>query len=259
MKLLIPVEELKNLGGRAPIKCACEHCNVEFYNPKNIVLRALKGSNKGKYCSAACRNAHKKSTKLQVACRYCEEVFEAANERRFCSMICANRFAGKKRQEENDKRLKDGQDIPEKRGRRSALSPCKECGTLSRRCFCSMDCYRKNLRLRTSRAWINGEITGSVVSGLSQSIKKWLINEAGQKCQKCGWAEINPATKRCPLEVNHIDGNSENNIKENLEVVCPNCHSLTSNFRALNKTSKRKYRNKYYKPAQWRNRRTRQA
>lgn len=48
------------------------------------------------------------------------------------------------------------------------------------------------------------------------------------KCNKCYLIEwINT---RITLEVNHIDGNSLNNEKSNLEFLCPNCHSLTPNF-----------------------------
>jgi hypothetical protein len=32
------------------------------------------------------------------------------------------------------------------------------------------------------------------------------------------------------LQVDHIDGDGYNNLKENLRFLCPNCHSQTSNF-----------------------------
>ncbi len=38
-----------------------------------------------------------------------------------------------------------------------------------------------------------------------------------------------------PLELHHIDGNSNNNKLDNLQLLCPNCHSLTPNYRAKNK------------------------
>ena len=42
------------------------------------------------------------------------------------------------------------------------------------------------------------------------------------------------------LQVNHIDGNYKNNREENLELLCPNCHSLTPNYRSLNRGKGRK-------------------
>jgi 5-methylcytosine-specific restriction endonuclease McrA len=37
-----------------------------------------------------------------------------------------------------------------------------------------------------------------------------------------------------PLTVNHKDGDSENHRPDNLELLCPGCHSLTPNFGKLN-------------------------
>ena len=38
-----------------------------------------------------------------------------------------------------------------------------------------------------------------------------------------------------PLELDHIDGNHENNNLSNLRLLCPNCHALTDNYRGKNK------------------------
>ena len=52
------------------------------------------------------------------------------------------------------------------------------------------------------------------------------------KCEVCGNDQWNG--KAIPLEVHHRDGDNENNALENLEIICPNCHALTSNYRGKN-------------------------
>jgi 5-methylcytosine-specific restriction endonuclease McrA len=38
-----------------------------------------------------------------------------------------------------------------------------------------------------------------------------------------------------PLELDHIDGQSNNNVLSNLRLLCPNCHALTPTYRGKNK------------------------
>lgn len=42
--------------------------------------------------------------------------------------------------------------------------------------------------------------------------------------------------KQIPLELDHIDGNNNNNRIENLRLLCPNCHALTPTYRGKNKS-----------------------
>lgn len=64
-----------------------------------------------------------------------------------------------------------------------------------------------------------------------------MLKKHDYKCEKCGWGEINPFTNKTPLQIHHIDGNSLNNKEENLQLLCPNCHSLTENFGSRNKNA----------------------
>jgi hypothetical protein len=67
----------------------------------------------------------------------------------------------------------------------------------------------------------------------------------------CGWNQKHTITGVVPLEIDHLNGDAEDNREENLRLICPNCHSLSSNFRNLNKGKGRAWRNlKYIKTVQ---------
>jgi len=105
--------------------------------------------------------------------------------------------------------------------------------------FCNKACEAEYKNKQTIR---KSEEEGKKVS--HSSYRKFLIRNYGAKCMKCGWAEINKFSNKVPIEMNHIDGNSENNKLENLELLCPNCHSLTGNWKFLNNGYGRKNRKK---------------
>lgn len=87
--------------------------------------------------------------------------------------------------------------------------------------------------------WLTGEWTGSDANGeLADTIRNFLVREANHKCSECGWNKVNPSTGNVPLEVDHIDGVSTNNSRDNLKVLCPNCHSLTPTYKSLNKNGR---------------------
>lgn len=72
----------------------------------------------------------------------------------------------------------------------------------------------------------------------SDNLKKRLINEnlKEYKCEKCGNNEWN--NQPIPLELHHINGNSYDNRLENLQLLCPNCHAQTNNYRGKNSSNK---------------------
>jgi ssDNA-binding Zn-finger/Zn-ribbon topoisomerase 1 len=61
------------------------------------------------------------------------------------------------------------------------------------------------------------------------AIRKCILKEVGYKCEDCGLT--NWRDKPLTLELEHIDGDSSNNSRENLKILCPNCHSQTDTFR----------------------------
>jgi len=62
--------------------------------------------------------------------------------------------------------------------------------------------------------------------------KKRLILELGHSCQVCGLVEW--CGRSAPIEIDHIDGNPENNSRQNLRLICCNCHAQTETYRGRN-------------------------
>lgn len=79
----------------------------------------------------------------------------------------------------------------------------------------------------------------------SATRKKWLIELYGVKCSKCGLTEWNG--QLIPIELEHIDGNSNNNNEENVCLLCPNCHAQTPTYKARNKGNGRHFRRERYR------------
>ncbi|TNM37570.1 HNH endonuclease [Nocardioides albidus] len=69
----------------------------------------------------------------------------------------------------------------------------------------------------------------------SYPLKVRLLSEGifEARCNKCGGTEW--LGQPMPLELEHRDGNSNNNALENLELLCPNCHAQTPTYRSRNR------------------------
>lgn len=94
--------------------------------------------------------------------------------------------------------------------------PCQLCGKVitgritfqsGEKKFCTRKCSNFAHRTLTSKK-------AYVTKGFLVSLKKF----GKIQCDKCG---IDDLTVIC---VHHIDGNRENNVEENLQILCANCH-----------------------------------
>lgn len=70
-----------------------------------------------------------------------------------------------------------------------------------------------------------------------ERLKKRLFWEQEGKCNKCGLSEW--LGKPISLEIEHKDGNHQNNDRDNIELLCPNCHAQTDTYRGKNCKRKR--------------------
>lgn len=80
----------------------------------------------------------------------------------------------------------------------------------------------------------------------SEDIKRKLIKEnlKEYKCEKCGLSEW--LGNKISLQLHHIDGDNTNNLLENLQLLCPNCHSQTDSY--CGKKNTHNYRKHFLKP-----------
>lgn len=113
--------------------------------------------------------------------------------------------------------------------------------------YCSILCQKEYQYKNYIYRWKNKEVNG--MRGeyqISSHIKKYIFNKYNKKCAQCGWGTKNPYTGNIPLEIEHIDGNYMNNSEDNLTLLCPNCHSLTSTYKGANLNHGRSSRKKYH-------------
>lgn len=125
---------------------------------------------------------------------------------------------------------------------------CLNCNKVisKRNKYCSIKCQKEYEYNKCIEKWKNGDFDG--MRGeyqISLHIKTYLLKKYNYKCTRCGWGKVNKYTGKIPLEIEHIDGNFKNNQEENLTVLCPNCHSLTSTYKGANYRKGRSSRKKY--------------
>ena len=143
--------------------------------------------------------AERYSRKPNTACGVCaREIYrrpcemEKSDDRVFCSSSCYG-LANRKEK------------------------PCVVCGTLMMSSLnkktCSRACSNKN---RAGIKYGQQRPKDKVVS--ERAIKIRLLKDRGTRCERCGYARTEI------LHVHHKDRNHVNNLSENLELICPNCH-----------------------------------
>jgi hypothetical protein len=146
-------------------------------------------------------------------CECCKKEFKSlkSDDRKFCSQSCSVKFNNKKREKKINKNL------------------CLNCNKLVKNLYCDSKCQNEHKRNIIFEKIKNGEHK----SEDSRIYKSFLISIYGEKCMECGWDKINEFSLKSPLELHHIDCNSDNNKSDNLQLLCPNCHSLTKNWKSI--------------------------
>lgn len=124
-------------------------------------------------------------------------------------------------------------------------SACLCCGKKTKNSaakYCNTDCFHQHRWETVDRPRV---LEGR---GAVNTIKRYLIETYNEECSECGqgtyWND-----KQLVLQLDHIDGNSDNNHINNVRLLCPNCHTQTSTYGAKGQgvryTKKDTKRNRY--------------
>ena len=215
--------------------CKCDGCENIITGRKayDIIQHKKSGQTKKAYCSKECKEASRPVKKEIVSCAQCNKKIQIYKRfitgRNFCSHSCSATFINK-----------------EIAAPKRYCSDCNKvlCGNDERCRKCGIKNYRKQYIIR----WKAGLEPGhDSFYGIIKIVRAYILEKFGNKCCKCGWAEVHPTTKRVPLEIDHIDGNHKNSSEDNLRPLCPNCHVLTTTYGPLNKGKGREHKREYNK------------
>lgn len=180
-------------------------------------------SEAGKLGSIASRATQRrqKQERIQIylknptSCKYCSTQFLYEKRmNKFCASSCSAKY--------NNDRTNHNK----KRGIYAKQKYCINCNAPVANKMCDQTCQGEYKWKQNKKKVIEG-------NGTSATVKRYLLEEHGNKCNKCKNVEWNGIP--IAIEIEHIDGNSDNNSLDNVELLCPNCHAQTPTYKAKNK------------------------
>lgn len=169
--------------------------------------------------------------KNPILCKYCNEPIQYEKNikrRKFCSQSCGAAFNNKgvRRNHKERNCLNCGIKI---------VYPCRK--------FCKHSCQQEFRYSEYIKKWKSGEIDGTYDGeSMSGNIRRYIKEKYNHKCRICGWAKMNIYSNSVPLHIDHINGDCTDNREENLDLLCPSCHSLTSTYGNLNRGKSKRYK-----------------
>lgn len=137
---------------------------------------------------------------------------EIIENKKFCNRSCAAKYNNRK-----FPKTRYGREKPK----------CLTCNTnLSRynQKYCDNKCQ---MEYQAKHTVVPKILLGDCTN--KNTLKRYIKSNFGSTCKECGIGEEWNG-KTLVLQLDHMDGNSDNNQISNLRLLCPNCHSQTENF-----------------------------
>lgn len=195
-------------------------------------MRNITDEGRRKMAEAAKRNAETTKNKFRdlyyqnpKLCVLCGEIIpyqlKGMNKRRFCSNSCSAKYSNPQRYVKRHCIVCGKEDISKGNGK-----------------YCSRECMVVAWDKKRSEEINSGK-------NVSSSVMRVYLLKNFNGCFTCGNSDWmgRPIT----LELHHVDGDSNNNSLENVQLLCPNCHSQTDTYKGKNKGSGRHFRKERYK------------
>lgn len=214
---------------------ACAVCGLPLYRRPSKLARSREH-----YCSRAHQEEGRRST-LTVPCAYC-----GAPVQRRPSRLATNRsglvFCSRSHQ---GLAFRAGSGIaavsgpPGRRGhpRGKARGSCQRCRQPRQEALLQDGlCSRCAQTVAKIARWLDGDLQVTYVGRMRDPapwVKGHLIATRGDQCEVCQ-QEIRREDGGSAIQMNHRDGNSLNNLIENLELLCPNHHAVTETWGSRN-------------------------
>ena len=171
-------------------------------------------------------------------------------QKKFCSSSCSAKFNNKKRTIHKKTSVKvnpcleDGMVKKEQKSKVEKLKRfCLYCGKelkTNQKKFCCTECSINFHKREHYRFYLeNPEYFSRDNYTPKYYIRHFILEEQNHKCNICGSPQTHNG-KPLVFVLDHIDGNSSNNKRDNLRMICPNCDSQLPTFKSKNKNSKRR-------------------
>ena len=184
-------------------------------------------------------------------CKNCNKILK--NQKKFCSSSCSATFnnLGTKKTEITKEKISntlknknvkvDDKHIKIKKTKDRLNNFCLNCNKQikNNKKYCSNKCSSEKMHNDSYNYFLLNPIEFNRGNYTPKFFKKNFLIEQDFKCKICGMNNI-WNNNELVFVLDHIDGDSSNNKRENLRLICPNCDSQTATFKSKNKNSTRR-------------------